>query len=202
MQKRFIAPGVVLAALLFSPLVCSQTRLADGQAPPPQSPPPTAPGLDGWGRPITAPAKDRKVGPAPPRDISGIWDPPGMSGNQVLGAKAAPDDGKPGHQLPYTPLGLEALKRTKPSNGTRSVLPGENASSSVARLRALQRFQAQRSVGQLMYRLAVIRCRLRAEYLVSAHARWVPNSGNVTRWSRTYLPIFRGCGDGTSPTVA
>src|SRR6266481_8925844 len=132
MLKRFVASGVVLAALLFSPLVCSQTRLADppdrqagGQAAPPQSPDPTGPGLDGWGRPITAPAKDRKVGPAPPRDISGIWDPPGMSGNQVLGAKAAPDDGKPGHQLPYTPLGLEALKRTKPSNGTRSVLPGE-----------------------------------------------------------------------------
>ena len=132
MLKRFVAPGVVLAALLFSPLVCSQTRLADppdrqagGQAPPPQSPPPTAPGLDGWGRPITAPAKDRKATPAPRHDISGIWDPPGMSGNQVLGAKAAPDDGKPGHQLPYTPLGLEALKRTKPSNGTRSVLPGE-----------------------------------------------------------------------------
>jgi len=30
-----------------------------------------------------------------------------MSGNQVLGAQAAPEDGKPEHQLPYTPLGLE-----------------------------------------------------------------------------------------------
>jgi hypothetical protein len=49
-----------------------------------------------------------------------------MSGVQPLGAKAVPEDGKPEHQLPYTPLGLEALKRTKPSNGTRSVLPGDN----------------------------------------------------------------------------
>jgi hypothetical protein len=34
-----------------------------------------------------------------------------------------PDDGKPGHKLPFTPEGLEALKLNKPSNGTRSVLP-------------------------------------------------------------------------------
>jgi hypothetical protein len=112
--------------------MCSQSRLPDppdrqagGQAAPPQSPPPTGPGLDGWGRPITALAKDRKAAPAPRHDISGIWDAPDMSGNQVLGAKAVPEDGKPEHQLPYTPLGREALKRTKPTNGTRSVLPGD-----------------------------------------------------------------------------
>ncbi len=125
MRKYFVAPGVVLAALMFSPLMCSQTRPPDGQATPPASPAPTAPGLDGWGRPITGPAKDRKAASAPARDISGIWDPPGMSGNQVLGAQAAPEDGKPEHQLPYTPLGLEALKRTKPTNGTRMVQPGD-----------------------------------------------------------------------------
>src|SRR5882672_11249793 len=132
MLKHFVTPAVVLAALIFPPLMCSQTRLADppdrladGQAAPPQSPPPTAPGLDGWGRPTTAPAKDRKAAPAPPHDISGIWDPPNRGGNQVLGAKAVPEDGKQQHRLPYTPLGLETLKRTKPTNGTRSVLPAE-----------------------------------------------------------------------------
>ncbi len=131
-RRNFVAPGAVLAALVFSSLMWSQTRLLDlpdrqagGQATPPASPAPTAPGLDGWGRPITALAKDRKIVPAPPHDISGIWDPPGMSGNQVLGAQAAPEDGKPEHQLPYTPLGLEALKRTKPTNGTRMVQPGD-----------------------------------------------------------------------------
>ena len=36
-----------------------------------------------------------------------------------------PEDGKPEHRLPYTPLGLEMLNRSKPSNGVRSVLPGE-----------------------------------------------------------------------------
>jgi len=118
MLKRFVAPGILLAALIFAPLVRSQTS-------PPQSPAPTAPGLDGWGRPITALAKVTKPNPAPRHDISGIWDPPNLSGNQTQGAKAVPDDGKPEHQLPYTPMGLEALKRTKPSNGIRSVLPAD-----------------------------------------------------------------------------
>ena len=36
-----------------------------------------------------------------------------------------PEDGKPEHQVPYTPLGLETLNSHKPSNGIRSVLPGE-----------------------------------------------------------------------------
>ena len=117
MLKHFVAPVVVLAALLFLPLVHSQTDK-------PKSPAPTAPGLDGWGRPITAPAKDRKAAPASRHDISGIWEPR-VSGNQVLGANEVPEDGKPEHRLPYTPLGLEALKRTKPGNGIRSVLPTE-----------------------------------------------------------------------------
>jgi hypothetical protein len=119
MLKRLMIPGVVLAALIFSPFVPSQTDK-------PRSPDPTEPGLDGWGRPITAPPKDRKAAPAPRHDISGIWDATDTGGIQQLGAKAMPDDGKPEHQLPYTALGLETLKRTKPSNGIRSVLPGEN----------------------------------------------------------------------------
>jgi hypothetical protein len=62
--------------------------------------------------------------PAPRHDISGIWDP-GNDGIQPLGPRAMPEDGKPEHQIPFTPLGLEALKAHKPSNGVRSVLPGE-----------------------------------------------------------------------------
>ena len=118
-RRNFVTSGVVLAVLIFSPLVRSQTDK-------PRSPAPTAPGLDGWGRPIIPLAKDRKAAPAPRHDISGIWEQPDQSGNQVLGAKAVPEDGKPEHRLPYTPLGLEALKRTKPGNGIRSVLPTES----------------------------------------------------------------------------
>jgi hypothetical protein len=116
MRKHFVAPAVVLAVLIFSPLLRSQSAT-------PASPPPPDRGVDGWGRRITAP--DSKLSPAPRRDISGIWDPPYLSGNQVLGAREFPEDGKPGHQLPYTPAGLAALKRTMPTNGTRSVLAGE-----------------------------------------------------------------------------
>ena len=116
--RKFPAPLVVMAALLFSPLAHTQTDK-------PMSPASTKPGVDGWGHPLTTLPKDHKSAPAPAHDISGIWDAPDMSGNQVLGAKAFPDDGKPEHQLPYTALGLETLKQTKPSNGTRSVLPGD-----------------------------------------------------------------------------
>jgi hypothetical protein len=68
--------------------------------------------------------ENQKPAPASPHDISGIWDP-GNNGIQPLGPRAMPDDGKPEHQLPYTPLGLETLNTHKPSNGVRSVLPGE-----------------------------------------------------------------------------
>ena len=36
-----------------------------------------------------------------------------------------PEDGKPEHEPPYTPFGREALSLSKPSSGTRSVLPAE-----------------------------------------------------------------------------
>ena len=125
MLRRLVVAGAVLAALVFSPPMRSQTRLPDGQTDKPRSSAPTSPGLDGWGRPITPLPKDGKAAPAPQHDISGIWDAGDTSGIQQLGAKAFPDDGKPEHQPPYTALGLEMLKRTKPSNGTRSVLPGD-----------------------------------------------------------------------------
>lgn len=118
-RKPFVVACLALAALVVAPFARSQDT-------PPESPAPTLPGTDGWGRTIKPPAKDKKAAPAPPRDISGIWDPAGISGVQPLGAGAVPDDGKPEHQLPYTPEGLEALKRAHPSNGVRSVLPLES----------------------------------------------------------------------------
>src|SRR5713101_1022905 len=64
--------------------------------------------------------KDQSAAPAPRHDISGIWDP-GNNGIQPLGPRAMPEDGKPEHQPPYTPLGSEKLSAHKPSNGMRSV---------------------------------------------------------------------------------
>ena len=93
-----------------------------------QKPAPAAPArLDGWGRPVAQAAKDQKPAPAPRHDISGIWDPypnPG-EGIQQFGAKAMPEDGKPEHRLPYTPLGQQTLNGHKPSNGIRSVMPAD-----------------------------------------------------------------------------
>jgi hypothetical protein len=65
---------------------------------------------------------ERVKSPAPRHDISGIWDP-GFDPFRtlgVLGASAIPDDGKPEHELPYTPLGREALNRTEQWNSKRS----------------------------------------------------------------------------------
>jgi len=106
MSKGVAWTIVLLAALMFSPLVArAQT--------------------DGWGRPVAAPAKSKNPGPAPRRDISGTWDP-GNRGIQAMGASANPEDGKPEHQLSYTPAGLAKLNTTKPSNGSRTVLPQES----------------------------------------------------------------------------
>jgi hypothetical protein len=118
MLKGFVASTIALvAALTFSPLARGQTT--------PRKNPYLGVPVDGWARqPVTEPANDQSAAPTPRHDISGIWDP-GNGGIQALGPSAMPEDGKPEHQLPYTPAGLEALKLTKPSNGVRSVLPGE-----------------------------------------------------------------------------
>jgi hypothetical protein len=57
--------------------------------------------------------------PAPVRDLTGIWLP--KIGAQGTGAAAMPADGKPEHELPYTPYGLEMAKRNKSSNGPQAV---------------------------------------------------------------------------------
>ena len=75
-------------------------------------------------RPQAGAVTDQKAATAPRHDISGIWDP-GNNGIQPMGPQAMPDDGKLEHQLPFTPLGLEALNTHKPSNGVRSVLPAD-----------------------------------------------------------------------------
>jgi hypothetical protein len=106
MRKRRVGLALaVLSPLVFSVALSAQT-------------------VDGWGRPIPKPVKGQTSAPAPKRDVSGTWDP-GSAGIQALGPKDMPEDGKPEHQVPYTPLGLEVLNTHKPSNGTRSVLPGD-----------------------------------------------------------------------------
>src|SRR3954468_13167123 len=61
----------------------------------------------------------RTGGPAPKRDMNGIWKP--QIGAQGTGAFNMPADGKPEHELLYTPFGLEMLKKNKPANGPDAV---------------------------------------------------------------------------------
>jgi hypothetical protein len=93
MLKRFVASTItVVAVLMFSPLGRAQTA----------QPAPAA---------------------APRHDISGIWAPaagPG-GGIQANGAQAMPSDGKPEHELSYTPLGLQNLDTHKPGFGVKHV---------------------------------------------------------------------------------
>ncbi len=70
----------------------------------------------------------KKSSPAPRRDLSGIWDAAGLDGGfQVNGAFEHPallaqKGGRAEGGLPYTPLGLAALKANKPSGpGVRQV---------------------------------------------------------------------------------
>jgi hypothetical protein len=61
--------------------------------------------------------------PAPKRDLSGIWEPALGPGDaiQATGVKAMPSDGKPEHELPFTPEGLAAWMKNKPAWGVRMV---------------------------------------------------------------------------------
>lgn len=125
MLKPFVTLTVFLGILLLSPLARPQE--------PPRRPDESRPAVedrlanrrDGWGRPVKLPVKGQQSEPAPKRDISGIWDP-GDGGIQALGPAAMPEDGKPEHRPPYTPLGVETLNQTKPSNGARSTVAVES----------------------------------------------------------------------------
>jgi hypothetical protein len=60
--------------------------------------------------------------PAPKRDLTGIWEPVrAIDGIAPNGARNMPADGKPEHELPYTPFGLQMLKKNRSSNGPNEV---------------------------------------------------------------------------------
>ncbi len=78
----------------------------------------------------TTPAKAAKKAapaPAPRHDISGTWTPARGEGDGIggMGARDMPEDGKPEHQLPYTPLALEKMKDYRPGNGARQNVPSQ-----------------------------------------------------------------------------
>jgi hypothetical protein len=66
-----------------------------------------------------------KSGPAPKRDLSGIWDAGFLEGGiQPNGAYEYPDDPEHiGHDVPYTALGKEARMKNKPGLGVSGQFP-------------------------------------------------------------------------------
>ncbi len=106
MLNHFKASVIVLAAVqTFSPLAHAQN---------------TQPQQSGA-------AKEQKAtaAPTPPHDISGTWAPAkGWSdGVQPNGVYSMPNDGRPEHQVPFTPYGLETYKSHKALAGVDAVLP-------------------------------------------------------------------------------
>ena len=79
--------------------------------------------LDGWGRPLTDPLSGKPAGPAPARNIAGMWEPadgPG-AGIQANGPSSMPSDGK--SEPPYTAEGKRVYDSHKALYGYRAVLP-------------------------------------------------------------------------------
>jgi len=109
MAKRVVVPTIaVIAVLMFSPLTRAQLQLGFRRQP---------------GAVYDADFDGKKSGPAPRRSLSGIWEfaKGGAEGVQADGAKAMPSDGKPGHELPYTPEGRKAFMAHMPTFGVTRV---------------------------------------------------------------------------------
>lgn len=69
--------------------------------------------------------KGETPGPAPRRDISGIWVPAAGAGVgvQADGSQLKPSRGRPQDELPFTPLGRKTWLANKPSVGVTAVNP-------------------------------------------------------------------------------
>ena len=67
--------------------------------------------------------KGQTPAPAPRRDISGVWEPAAGAGAGINanGAQLMPSDGKPEHELPYTPEGRAEFLSHKPTFGVTMV---------------------------------------------------------------------------------
>jgi hypothetical protein len=108
---------VVLAAIFAAALTLPSHTFAQSAAP------------GGWVNPVweKAPVTAANRQPAPPRSLAGTWGPAGGPGvgTQGSGVQLMPNDGKPEHQLPFTPRGLELYRSHKALEGNDAVLPAE-----------------------------------------------------------------------------
>jgi hypothetical protein len=131
-SKRLLVSVVILIALTFAPIMRAQTAspsAAENEAK-----------QEKWNNapPRKSTYVGKKSGPAPRRNISGIWDAAAEDGaRQTSGAKehvalypggkgsegGHPDETGIMHPLPYTPAGLAALKANRPSGPSVRQVP-------------------------------------------------------------------------------
>jgi hypothetical protein len=114
-----LASCFALAAASFVPLASAQNKTApSGKQAYEQE-------VDGYQKPVPNPPKDHVAGPAPKRDLTGIWEPlPYRSGVFPTGPRDFPEDAK--HVLPFTPEGKKAFDANKPGNGPHAVPISQN----------------------------------------------------------------------------
>jgi hypothetical protein len=112
MQKRFMvsmfavsAAGVIAASVAWPPVALGQSVVRQP------------------GAVYDVDFKGQTPSPAPRRDISGIWEPAAGAGAGINanGAQQMPSDGKPEHELPFTPAGRAAFMAHKPTFGVTMV---------------------------------------------------------------------------------
>jgi len=124
-RKPVAAPAAALVILLFSPSSALRAQNTSTNSSPPLNSHERR--VDGWGKPVPNPTGQPSE-PAPKRDLSGIWEPtPNYRGGVfATGPKEYPADGKPQHNLPFTPEGEQVMKGNKPANGFGGVPVADN----------------------------------------------------------------------------
>jgi hypothetical protein len=138
MLKSLLVSVVALISLTFSAPARAQTADANAAA------------QDKWNNvpPLRSTYAGKKSGPAPVRDISGIWDAAYEDGGrQTSGVKEHPavypggkgtEGGHPDetgitHPLPYTPAGRAALKANRPSGPSVRQVPSATSNDPINR---------------------------------------------------------------------
>ena len=115
MMKRLALSIALAAALAFSPPAHAQDQGEQDKGGRTSRASPE--------RSTTSTKKEKKPAPAPKHDISGVWEPAGGPGAGIHanGAGQMPSDGKPEHELPFTPLGRQTFMAHKPTFGVTQV---------------------------------------------------------------------------------
>src|SRR3954463_3635026 len=130
MPRRVIASAMAIATLTLSPVTYAQAPAggqgqgrggqAGGRRGAAAAPAPNGQNenihVDGWNRKQESlEATGKKPGPAPARDLSGIWDPAPRYRDGVFasGPRDMPSDAAHEAQMPYTPMGKQAMQSHK-----------------------------------------------------------------------------------------